>query len=103
MPLLKKAISLDLDYDDASINLALAYNQLHRFRETVALLEPNVNRFGERVEIHYHLGVAYVFLGNREAARRKLAIVSQFDPVLTADLIRLLKQNAVPTDSTESQ
>jgi hypothetical protein len=42
------------------------------------------------VEAHYHLGVAYAFLGYREAASRKLEIVAQTDPVLAADLMRLL-------------
>jgi tetratricopeptide (TPR) repeat protein len=98
LPLLRMAIRLDLDYDDAYINLAAALNQTRRFRETIALLEPNLGLLGERVEAHYHLGVAYVFLGKREAARRKLAIVSRADADLAADLIRLLGRDAHQAD-----
>ena len=98
LPLLRMAIRLDLDYDDAYINLAAALNQTRRFRETIALMEPNLGLLGERVEAHYHLGVAYVFLGKREAARRKLAIVSRADADLAADLIRLLGRDAHQAD-----
>jgi tetratricopeptide (TPR) repeat protein len=94
LPVLRMAIRLDLDYDDAYINLAAALNQTRRFRETIALLEPNLSLLGERVETHYHLGVANALLGNREAAKRKLAIVSRVNADLAADLIRLLGRNA---------
>jgi hypothetical protein len=91
VPLLKKAIGMDLYYSEAYITLAASLNQLKRFRETVVLLEQNLDRIGERVETHYHLGVAYAFLGERQAAREKLAIVSPRDAVLAEDLMRLLK------------
>jgi tetratricopeptide (TPR) repeat protein len=98
VPLLKRAIGLDTAYVDAYINLAAAYNQLRQFQQTIALLEQNLgrlDRLNERAEAHYHLGVAYAFLGNREGARRKLALVSRAGASdLAADLIRLLGKDA---------
>jgi tetratricopeptide (TPR) repeat protein len=91
LPLLKKAIGLDRQCADSYINLAMAYNQLRQFLNTMALLEQNRHWIGDRVEAHYHLGVAYAFLGYREAASRKLEIVEGRDPVLAADLRRLLE------------
>lgn len=91
LPLLKKAIELDRQASDSYINLAMAYNQLRQFLNTIALLEQNRHWIGDRVEAHYHLGVAYAFLGYREAASRKLEIVEGRDPVLAADLRRLLE------------
>jgi protein O-mannosyl-transferase len=90
LPLLKGAIGLDPDYLDAYINLAAAYNQLRRFHDTVNFLEQNWGRLKERVDAHYHLGVAKAFLGDLQGARRELAIVSRTDPALAADLLRLL-------------
>lgn len=94
IPLFKKAIGLHLRFDSAYINLAAAYNQLRMFSLTVPLLEPQMRWLGERVEAHYHLGVAYAFLGNRDAAIRKLTIVSEFGSAEMAyDLKRLLGMN----------
>lgn len=97
IPLLKKAIGLHLRFDSAYINLAAAYNQLRMFSLTVALLEPQMQWLGERVEAHYHLGVAHAFLGNRDAAIRKLTIVSEYgSPEMANDLKRLLGMNNQP-------
>jgi tetratricopeptide (TPR) repeat protein len=91
VPLLKTAIRIDPDSTTALVILGMAYNQLRLFPQTVALLEENIDRLGKIVEVHYHLGVAYAFLGDVDAARRELEIVSQFDrPEMKADLIRLL-------------
>ena len=92
VPLLKKAIELDLWYSDAYINLAMAFNQSRQFLNTIDLMEQNLGRIGERAEAHYHLGVAFAVLGNREAARRQLEIVSRFGAEeLVEDLMRLLR------------
>ncbi len=91
IPLLKKAIGLHLRFEQAYINLAVAFNQSRQFQQTVTLLEGNSSWINERVELHYHLGVAYYFLGNRAATLAKLQIVEQSgNEQLAQDLRRLL-------------
>lgn len=91
VPLLKKAIGLHLYFANAYINLASAYNQLRQFPLTVRLLEANSGWIGSRADLHYHLGVAYYFLGNRAATLEKLQILEQAgEQALARDLRRLL-------------
>lgn len=91
VPLLKKAIGLHVYFTNAYINLAGAYNQLRMFDQTVRLLEANAGWLGERIDLHYHLGVAYYFTGNRAATLEQLKIIEQSgEQVMAQDLRRLL-------------
>jgi tetratricopeptide (TPR) repeat protein len=103
VPLLKTAIRIDPESSTGFVILAMAYNQLRLFTETVALLEENLDRLGRIVEVHYHLGVAYAFLGDVDAARRELETVSQFDNAaeMKADLFRLLDKKTSMRTSRE--
>jgi tetratricopeptide (TPR) repeat protein len=92
LPVLRTAIRINAEFKGAYINLAAALNQVRQFRETVNLVEQNFDLLGDQVEAHYHLGVAYAFLGDRAAARRQLEIVSRYGAAdLAADLMRLLR------------
>ena len=91
IPLLKKAIALHRRHADAHINLAAAYNQIRQFHQTIEFLEKHLGWLGEHAEAHYHLGVAYAFLGDRDAAMKKMMIVKRFGADdLVEDLQRLL-------------
>jgi protein O-mannosyl-transferase len=89
LPLLNRAILLDPNYVDAHINLAAALNIEGKFSEAIQLLERKYSSLKGKAEVHFQLGVAYALQGNREAARRELAIVSRLDPGLASHLAGL--------------
>jgi protein O-mannosyl-transferase len=91
LPMLNMAIRLDPNFIDAHINKAAVLNVEGKFREAVNLLERNYSFLEGRAEVHFQLGVAYASLGNREAARRELAIVSRLDAGLASHLAGLLR------------
>ena len=74
--------------------LAATYNQLQQFSQTMALRGPNLNRFSDQIAVHYHPGMAYAYLMDYEAARKKLAVTTQFDPLWATDVPPLLGRGA---------
>ena len=89
--MLREAIRLKPDYDDALVNLAAALIRAGQFGEAVVLLEQKLGRLGERPDARFNLGVAYAYLGNLEAARRELAAVTRLDARLAPPLANLLR------------
>jgi tetratricopeptide (TPR) repeat protein len=79
MALFVRAIAVRPDYIDAYINLAVAYNNLGRYTETVALLEQVNKASGDRADLHNNLAIAYTQLGNVNAAWRELEAVRRLD------------------------
>jgi tetratricopeptide (TPR) repeat protein len=87
----REAIRLKPDYDDAYVNLAGSLNRTGQFPEAAALLEERIGRLGHRADARFNLGVAYAYLGNREAARRELAAVARLDTSLAKTLATLVR------------
>lgn len=94
LPLLQTAIQLQPNFTEAYISLGAALVRERLFQEAVNFLERNLDRVGDNAEARFYLGASYFFLGNREAAMRELAVVSQLDAALAANLVGLLGQNS---------
>ena len=90
LPLLAEAIRIKPDFREGYVKAGAALLRGGRYRDVVVFLEENLDLIGDNGEARFYLGAAYAFLGNREAARRELAIVSRLDPVLARDLAGLL-------------
>jgi tetratricopeptide (TPR) repeat protein len=88
--MLRRAIEIAPDYPDAYVNLAAAYLRARRFREAAELMEMVIQRYGDRADARFNLGVANVFLGRREYAIRQHEVLRRMDPVLAAELDRLI-------------
>jgi protein O-mannosyl-transferase len=79
LALFARAIAVKPDYVDAYNNLAVAFNHLGQYNDTVRLLDQVSTSFGDRADIHNNLAVAYTLLGTMNAARRELEAVRRLD------------------------
>jgi tetratricopeptide (TPR) repeat protein len=91
LPLLQTAIRLNPAFTEAYVSVGAALMRSGRFRDVIIFLEKNLDRVRGDAEAHFYIGASYAFLGNREAALRELAIVSQRDPALAATLRGMLR------------
>jgi hypothetical protein len=53
-------------------------------------LSQNLSRVQGNAEAHFYLGASYAFLGNKEAAKKELAIISPLDAALASNLAGML-------------
>jgi protein O-mannosyl-transferase len=103
VPMLERVITLKPELSEAYVKLAAALIRGRNFREAAIFLEQNLDRVGENGEARFYLGAAYAFLGNREAARRELTVLSRLDPGLASDLAGLLGRDSTRMSSHEQQ
>ena len=88
--LLQIAIQLNPDFTEAYVSKGAALMRAGKFREVTIFLEQNIDRIGEKPEARFYLGASYAFLGNREAAMRELAILSELDTSYAANLAGMM-------------
>jgi tetratricopeptide (TPR) repeat protein len=91
IPFLQKAIAYKPEFDLAYIALGAALIKDERYNEAVTLLAQNLDRLGNRPEVRFNLGVAYVYSGNQAAARQQLDILYRQEPGLASKLATLLR------------
>lgn len=90
LPLLAEAIRIKPDFSEAYVKAGAALLRARRYGDVVAFLEQNLDRIGDNGEARFYIGAAHAFMGNKEAARRELAVVARLDPALARDLQGLI-------------
>jgi hypothetical protein len=91
LPLLHTAIRINPSFTRAYVSIGAALMRSGRFSDVITFLEENLDHVKGDAEAHFYLGASYAFQGNRAAALRELAIVSQGDPELAATLRGILR------------
>jgi TolA-binding protein len=73
------------------VGVGAALMRSGRFQDVSIFIEQNYDRVKGIAEAHFYLGASYAFQGRRQEARRQLAIISELDPQLAANLRGLLR------------
>lgn len=71
------------DNDEINYNLALSARQTKRYSQALMAFERLVDRYPANTNLRRYLADIYLRLGDRDAARRELAVARQYDPRLT--------------------
>ena len=91
---LRKSVKLDAQHDNAVINLSVALIYTNQPREAVFRLEHMRQKFPERPDVRYNLGLAYLGTGKLDDARGELAVLSRIAPAVATDLAAQISQAA---------
>ena len=88
LPALRTAVRLNPEMDNAAVNLSGALINARLPWEAVPVLESVRRRSPDWPEARFNLGLAYLGIGNREAARSELAALRRIASPLAAALAR---------------